>query len=277
MVGTKVPFLDFRERRVCFTDEGDGPPLLLIAGLGGRQSFWAALKPRLTPGFRVLTFDHPGCGESEAPRADLSVADLAALVVVLFDRREIDSALVVGHSMGGAIAQVLALDHASRVSSLVLSSTWAKSDPYFERAFAQRRELLQGLGKEAYARAQCLAVLPPAFVAESPEEAADFERAAVAGAAPDRIVLARIAALLAFDRAADLGRIDCPTLAFACRDDLVVPPHMSRDLATRIPGAIVSELSTGGHFAPLIVADAYGEALQPFLTEQAQRFFGTRL
>ena len=264
-----MPFLDFRERKVCFTDDGDGPPVLLITGLGGRHSFWAALKPQLTPRFRVVTFDHPGCGDSEAPGDDLSVADLAALAVALLDRLEIDRASVVGHSMGGAIAQVLALDHASRVSSLVLSSTWAKSDPYFERAFAQRYDLLTSLGKEAYARAQCLAVLPPAFIAERPEEAARVERAAVTGAAPDHIVLARIAALLAFDRAGDLGRVDSPTVVFSCLDDLVVPPHMSRDLAARISGAVVKVLPTGGHFAPLIMADAYHQAVQPFLVEPA--------
>ena len=130
-----MPSFDFRARNVWFADEGDGPPLLLIAGLSGRQSFWDALKPRLKPRFRVVSFDRPGCGESEAPCDDLSISDFAALAVALLDRLKIDSTLVVGHSMGGAIAQTLALDHASRVSSLVLSSTWAKNDPYFERTF----------------------------------------------------------------------------------------------------------------------------------------------
>jgi aminoacrylate hydrolase len=203
------------------------------------------------------------------PCDDLSISDFAALVVALLDRLEIDNTPVVGHSMGGAIAQTLALDHASRVSSLVLSSTWAKSDPYFERAFAQRCEILKGLGKEAYARAQCLAILPPTFIAERPEEAAAFERGFLVGAAPDHIVLARIAALLAFDNTADLGRIACSTLVIYCRDDAVVPPHMSRDLAAGVPGASVIELSSGGHFAPLTVAEVYGDALQQFLTEQS--------
>ena len=121
--------------------------------------------------------------ESEAPEADLPVEDLAALAAALLDHVDIDHALVAGHSMGGTIAQVLALDHPSRVSALLLSSTWARSDPYFERAFAQRHELLTGLGKAAYARAQVLAVLPPSFVAEAPEEAARMERAACEGAA----------------------------------------------------------------------------------------------
>lgn len=260
-----MPVFAFRDRRVSYSDEGDGPPLLLIPGLGGRQSFWSALTPRLTPDFRVLSFDHPGCGESDAPDSDLSVADLADLAVALLDRLEVESARVVGHSMGGAIAQVLALDHPARVSSLVLSSTWARRDAYFERFFAQRRELLTSLGKEAYARAQTLAVLPPAYIAENPEESARFEQAAIAGAAPDPIVLARIAALLAFDRSAELARIDVPTLVFSCRDDLVVPPHMSRVLALRIPGAVLGEIPSGGHFAPLIAAEAYHEALREML------------
>ena len=263
-----MPSLEFQERNVWFSDDGDGPPLLLIAGLSGRQSFWDALKPRLIPRFRVVSFDHPGCGESEAPRNDLSISDFAALVIALLDHLEIDNALVVGHSMGGTIAQTLALDNSSRVSSLVLSSTWAKKDPYFERAFALRCEIIKGLGKEPYARAQCLAMLPPAFIAERPEEVDSFERAFVAGAAPDHIILARIRALLAFDRTGDLGRIACSALAICCQDDLVVPPHMSRDLAARIPGSTTNELSYGGHFAPLTTANTYGDAVLPFLTKQ---------
>ncbi len=264
-----MPQFSFRDRQVTYGDEGDGPPLLLIPGLAGRQSFWSALAPRLTPDFRILSFDHPGCGESDAPDRDLSVADLAELAVALLDRLEVESARVVGHSMGGAIAQVLALDHPARVSSLVLSSTWARRDAYFERFFAQRCELLTSLGKEAYAAAQTLAVLPPAYIAEKPEEAARFEQAAIAGAAPDPIVLARIAALLAFDRSADLARIGLPTLVFSCRDDLVVPPHMSRVLALRIPDALLNEIPAGGHFAPFIAPEPYHDALGEFLTGQA--------
>ena len=255
----------FRDRAVRYTLEGEGPPLLLIAGLSGRLSFWRALQPRLRAKFRVVSFDHPGCGDSAAPRSDLSVEDLAALAVALLDHLGIDRVLVVGHSMGGAIAQVLALDQPSRVSGLGLSSTWAASDPYFERAFTHRVELLKGLGTAAYIRAQTLAVLPPSLISEDPESAERFERTARKGTAPDHVVLARIAALLAFDRSADLPRISHPALAFCCHDDLVVPPHMTRDLAARIPGAVVRELPYGGHFAPLITPEAYGDALIPFL------------
>ncbi len=67
-----------------------------------------------------------GLRESEAPSHDRSVADLAALAVALLDHLEIDGALVVGHSIGGAIAQTLALDHAARISSLMLSATRQK-------------------------------------------------------------------------------------------------------------------------------------------------------
>lgn len=260
-----MPSFSFQDRSVFYAEEGRGPALLLIPGLGGRLSFWHELVSRLTPDFRVVSFDQPGYGQSEAPRGDIAVQGLAALAVALLDHLGIGRARLIGHSLGGAIAQVLALDYPERVASLVLSSSWAKSDEPFERAFAQRCEILRRDDLAAYVRAQTLAVLPPSIVAESPEIVARFERSAMEGAAPSHITLARIAALLAFDRSADLPRITQPVLTICCHDDRVVPPHMTRDLAGRIPGVRSREFPYGGHFAPLVAPEAFSDALLPFL------------
>ena len=169
--------------------------------------------------------------------------------------------------MGGAVAQAMALDAPDRVRSLVLSSTWARPDAYFRKAFAQRRDILALGGAAAYARAQTLAVLPPAWFAANPQAAEAFERDAEKGCRDPAAILRRIDALLAFDRADKLGAIGMPTLVVYSLGDQVVPPHMSIDLAGRIDGARRAALSAGGHFAPLIAAGDFADAIMGFIGE----------
>lgn len=260
-----MPVIQVAGCDVAYADEGHGPAVLLIPGLGGRISFWRELWPHLTSGHRALSIDYPGSGGSGAPNEAFAVEDLARIAVALLDHLSISQAVVIGHSMGGAVAQAMALDAADRVRSLVLSSTWARPDAYFQKAFAQRREILALGGAAAYARAQTLAVLPPAWFAANPEAAEAFERDAEKGCRDPVAIRRRIDALLAFDRADELGAIKVPTLVVYTRDDQVVPAHLSIDLGARIAGAQTAELAAGGHFAPLIAAADYAETMIEFV------------
>jgi aminoacrylate hydrolase len=94
---------------------------------------------------------------------------------------------------------------------------------------------------------------------------ADEEHAAAAAMAPE-IVLARIAAILRFDRRAELGRIRAPTLVFAAHDDLITPAYFSEALAAAIPGARLVMLPEGGHFYPRVVPEAFQRTVIDFLT-----------
>ena len=262
-----MPVIRYAGHDVAFADEGSGPTVLLIPGLGGRISFWRELWPRLISGYRALSFDRPGSGGSAAPNTVVAVEDLARIAVALCDELSISRAIVVGHSMGGAVAQAMAIDHPDRVQALVLSSTWARPDAYFEKAFAQRRDILVLGGPAAYARAQTLAVLAPAWIAANPEATEAFERDAENGCRDPDAILGRIDALLAFDRSDEVAKIAVPVLAVYCRDDQVVPAYMSIDLAARIAGARTTELTAGGHFAPLVTADDYADVVLGFIGE----------
>ena len=262
----KMQEFTFRDARVAVTDTGRGRPVLFVPGLGGRMSFWSKAASALSREFRVLSFDYPGCGGSETRGHECGVADLAALCAELLDACGVSEAAIVGHSMGGVIAQSLALDAPGRVSALVLSSTWAKPDAYFTRLFENRLEVLRGLGVEAYFRAQALVAFSPGYVAANEDAVQRFEQDSLRGAAPADLIASRIRALLEFNRSGELGSLRCPALAAAIRNDAVVPPHMTRKLAELVPGAGYVEYDEeGGHFAPCIDPSRLCEEVERFL------------
>ncbi|MFK7966010.1 MAG: alpha/beta fold hydrolase [Burkholderiaceae bacterium] len=248
----------------------DGETLLLIPGLGGTMAFWQACWPKLAQRHRLISFDHPGMGASADPRETPNVDRLAQLAIAILDKFDTKHAVFVGHSMGGAIAQTAALDHPSRVRAAVLSSTWARPDHYFQKAFAQRKTLLQHCGRDAYARAQVLSVYPPEWIAANPKAADDQEQRAAASFRDPDVLAQRIDAVLAFDRSADLGRLSCPALVVHCANDLVVPPHMSTFLAQQIDKADTLALSGGGHFAPVIRTEPFTEGVLAFIEQLDQ-------
>ena len=239
--------------------------MILIPGLGGRLSFWNDVTGELSKRFDVLSFDHPGCGQSTRCERPVSAEFLAGATVALMDHLEIRSAFVVGHSFGGAIGQALALDYPDRVDRLVLSSTWACADAGFQRAFEQRKAILRDRGLRAYARMQSLLVLPRQNFATRLEDFDAFERRAAEESGTPETIIERIDALLAFDRSGELSGLSLPVLIAGVRDDRVVPIQMSCALADLIPGSTMIEQPEGGHFWPQFDSRRFVATAYPFL------------
>lgn len=247
---------------------GDGPPLLLIAGLGGLASFWEPLRPALGERFRVAVFDHRGTGSSDRPEhGPYTIERIAADARRVLDHYGIGRAHILGHSTGGAVAQALALDTPGRVDRLVLSGTWERPDGRFRRLFAGRLALLLSGNLAAYQALTHALGYPAAWIEAHDEALTAAESGAAAGLSPVAVAADRIRMLLDFDRSADLGRISAPTLVLAAEDDAIVPPHHARRLAALIPGAAL-ELLTGGHFFPRTEPAAMAAAVVAFLTRR---------
>ena len=112
-----------RERRIAWERHGAGEPLLLVHGLGYARWGWEPVLPGLAERFDVLLFDNRGIGESDAPPGPYTVAELAGDAVAVLDEAGVERAHVVGTSLGGMVAQELALAHPGRVDRLVLACT----------------------------------------------------------------------------------------------------------------------------------------------------------
>jgi aminoacrylate hydrolase len=260
-----MPKLSVGDADLYYESRGDGPPVLLVPGLGGIGTFWASQVAALSRDFRVITHDHRGCGQSSRSRITYSVDQMADDVLRMMDGLRIDAAHYVGHSTGGAIGQTIAQDRPERIKRLVLSATWAGQDGYFRRSFEARKELLRSGGIKSYWRAAALMLRPPAWTSAN-EAALLEEEARTLADPPDAAILeSRIDAIIRFDRRARLGEISAPTLVIVAEDDTVTPRYMSEELAAKIPNARLAVLRYGGHFAPLIDPAGYNKAVGAFL------------
>jgi aminoacrylate hydrolase len=229
------------------------PAVLLIPGLGGRSSVWNAQVEALSEHFIPIAVSHGGQSSMEA---------FAAALLEALDKKGIERCHVVGQSMGGAIAQVIAEDHPHRVDRLVLSSTWCAPTPAFRAAFELRRRILLELGPEAYAAHVALLGWPQEWLDVHPEL---LQQTPEKEEIPH--VLARIDAILGFDRGAQLGSIRARTLVICAEDDNVVPVAHSRRLASGIRGATLKLLRAGGHFPQVTQAAIYSAMLLEFLRD----------
>jgi aminoacrylate hydrolase len=266
-----MPTVSIGDAELYYEDTGRGEPLLLVPGLSGRGSFWASQVPEFSRDFRVVVHDHRGTARSTHSRIRYSVEQMADDVLRLMDALDIEAAHLVGHSTGGAIGQVIALEHPRRLLSLVLSATWAGPDPYFQRLFESRKGVLLAQGVEAYVRASALFMAPPAWISANDALLTEQHKAALAEAAPVEVTASRIDAILHHDRRARLGEIRAPALVIVAQDDIITPRFYSEELASRVPDAKLFVLDTGGHGAPGICAGPYNGAVGAFLRAQLGR------
>jgi aminoacrylate hydrolase len=260
-----MPIAQAADGDIFFESSGQGRPLMLIAGLGGLGGFWREQVAAFSPSHRVIVHDHRGVGRSTRSRIAYSIEQMSRDAIAVMDAAEVDQAIIVGHSTGGAIAQYLAAHFPARVSAVVLGSTWSYADAYFRALFETRAQVLRDAGWAPYQRLGKLLGFPPSFLAAQPHL---LETAA--GDSDADIVLSRIAALLAFDSRPFLQRIQAPCLVIGARDDMITPPHLWETLQQGLPGSRAEVLDHGGHFCPQVVPAQYNRALKSFfrLVEQ---------
>jgi aminoacrylate hydrolase len=244
---------------------GDGEAVFLIAGLSSSAVFWDEIAPALARRFKVVLMDHRGTGRSERPLQSYSVELIARDAIDVLDHFQIARAHIIGHSTGGAIAQVLALDYPDRVHRMILSGSWAKADDYFRILFESRRTILEGAGAEAYAVSGQFLGLPPDWIKD---HIPDLRAAMARGKAdfePVAVTAERIRMIMAYDRLADLHKVTAPSLVIAATDDAIVPFHLSEQLARAITGAQLMRTS-GGHFFPRVNQKLFTEMVVNFIT-----------
>lgn len=250
-----------------YETHGSGPPLFLVAGLGGDGRWWGANIPELARKFTVIVHDHRGTARSTLSRITYSVDQMADDALQLIEGLGYDKVHWCGHSTGGAMGQVLAIGHPERIDRLVLSSTWAKTDAFFRRLFEVRALLLRELGPAAYLKSSALALNSPAWVRDHDADLAAAEARAGETIPIPEIVLSRIDAIVAYDRREQLQKVRASTLALCARDDTVTPLYFTEELVRLIPGARAYVLPDGGHAYPNVHGAEFRRVMISFLSE----------
>src|SRR5918999_4958452 len=265
-----MPLADLGDITLNYQEHGSGDPVLGVMGFALDQRFWSAQIPAVTATNRFITFDNRGLGGSTG-EGPTTIDEMADDAIRLLDHLEIDRTVVFGVSMGGAIAQRIALDHPDRVSALILAVTWARPIEFMRRQETLARTVIRGGGPEALVEASLVRMFTPRFF-EIGAEAIDqmlraFEGESGAGMlASEEVLEAQLDAISKHDVLADMPRIECPTLVAGGRMDMMVPYFASEEIAGAIPGAQLARFETG-HGCMIEEMEAFNRRVEEFLAQ----------
>ncbi len=240
---------------------------MLIAGLGGKGTSWQPFLEAAARCFRVLTFDLPGAGQALPLPGPVRMRELARNVRHLLDQLGVRNARVVGRSMGGMIAQELALLAPERVERLVLVSTAARADAQLQAIFelwARMAEL--GLPAEVRHQSSLLWCLGSRSFSCAARLQAYLRAKGSADRPRDYALQARACA--GHDALERLAALRTPTLVVGGTDDRLTPPRYAEELAKAIPGAELAYIPEAGHLPYLESPELFARVVLSYLNNE---------
>jgi pimeloyl-ACP methyl ester carboxylesterase len=253
-----MPYTTINNQRLFYVQTPDptpdAPALVLIHGGGGSHLHWPPELRRLH-GAVVYALDLPGHGRSDGPGCDTIAAYVSTLIGFL-DAGGIERAVLVGHSMGGAISQMIALAHPERVAGLALIGTGAR--------LRVAPAILEGILSDFESTINLITQW--AWAADAPQELTRLGRQTMAET-PPQVLHGDFAACDAFDVRERLGEIGAPTLVIAGSADRLTPHKLGAYLAEHIPNARLVTVAGGGHMMALEQPGLVARALAGFIEE----------
>ena len=264
-----MPHVRVDRVRIFYQETGapDAPPLVLIMGWGGDHTAWALQAPAFAAEHRVIALDNRGAGQSDVPEPPYTIPGMAEDVIGLMDALGIGRAHICGASMGGMIAQELALRHPDRVRTLGLHCTAAGIDAYGRFLIDTLLAVKARGDREENVRAVMPWILCRKTMVERPEFIRFWIDRALAYPYPISLEgLSRQAeAIRAHDTAARLGELRMPTLVTTGAEDILVPPVSSRELHARIAGSELATIPDAGHLHFIEQAETFNGICLEFL------------
>jgi 3-oxoadipate enol-lactonase len=251
--------------RIHWEEHGHGDPVLLIMGLGATLELWHRVTPMLSGQYRTILFDNRGAGRSDAPPGPYSIPQMADDALAVLDAAGAPTARVFGASMGGMIAQELALSHPERVRSLILGCTAAGG----KAVVPADREVVAALtARTALPPDQAARVMVPfTYDASTPgarveEDCVIRERTAISADAFG----AQYQAIRSWPGSIDrLGALAMPVLVIHGETDRLVPPENGHILARAIPHSKLVMIPNASHIFFTDQPEASKDAILSFL------------
>jgi pimeloyl-ACP methyl ester carboxylesterase len=268
-----LPKTTIGDLRIHWESYGKKEPLLLISGVSGGTWSWEESIEAWFPHFRVIVFDNIGAGRSSKPNRPYTIEEMADHAAAVLDAAGVRHAGVVGLSMGGMIAQELALRHPDRVHhGLVLGCTHCGGrkrippHPNVIQRFADNK----GLSPEEIIDKNLMLLVTPQFLRGGSDALKRYkERQLKAPLQPDYALKRQLDAIGGFNACERIGNIQIPTLILTAERDLLVPPENSRLLSTQIPDAAEKFFANAGHLIYLECAQDFHETVINFFRNTA--------
>mgnify|MGYP001245523744 CR=1 FL=1 len=257
---------------IYYEVHGEGPPLLLISGLGGGTWSWYGQVPYFEEGYRTIIFDNRGAGKSDMPEGPYRMEEFARDALCVLDRLEVERAFVVGVSMGGMIAQELALTAPERIRALVLGCTHCGGEISISPSSEVMRTLMsnEGLSHEEIVKKNLPIFFSAEFLETQPEKIAEYCRVQEeTPRQPDAAYRAQLAAIRGFDASERLPGLLVPTLILTGSRDVVIPRENSYLLAEMIPGSEIVTLPGAGHSIQVECVGDFNTIVDRFIRQVA--------
>jgi 3-oxoadipate enol-lactonase len=268
-----MPFVENQGTKIYWDEQGQGPAVLMIMGLGYASVMWHRTRPILAQRFRTLAFDNRGVGSSDVPPGPYSIAAMAADAAAVLDAAEVAGAHVFGVSMGGMIAQEFALQFPGRTRSLILGCT-SPGGPSAVRAESNVIDILltRGMTPEQ-ART---AILPYIYDAATPQSRIDEDISLRRNWLPSpQGYAAQVMAIRAWEAYSRIAHINAPTLVLHGRSDALIPVANGELIARRIPGAKFVLLEQASHMFLSDQTAAANAEILAFLSSQQEQTPGS--
>jgi pimeloyl-ACP methyl ester carboxylesterase len=260
-----MPYVDRGEARIWWDEAGDGEPLLLIMGLGYSADMWFRLLPELSPRYRTIRFDNRGVGRTGVSPGPYPIEIMAEDAVAVLDAAGVERAHVLGASMGGLIAQEVALRYPERVRSLILGCTLAGGE---HAVPAEPAAMEMAAARATMAPAEAAEVAVPFVYAKGTPRSVIDEDIRVRMAVPTTPdgYTNQFLGVIAWQGSGDrLSQLAVPTLVIHGREDRLVNPANAEVLARLIPHAEVVMLDDASHIFFSEQPEASAKAVLGFL------------
>jgi len=261
-----MPIVNINDCDIYYEIHGQGDPLVLIMGLRRNVEWWYRQIPALSKQFQVIVFDNRGAGRSDKPAMEYSIRLFAEDTAGLMDALKLQGANILGYSMGGNIAQELALNYPEKVKNLILASTGGGG----ERAVLMSPDRLEkfqadaGLKPEEILRKGMDIYFSDDYVANNPADIEEFIEISLRYCQPADAFERQFDACLRHNTVDRLNNIAIPTLIMTGDEDLLVPPENSYVLQELIPAAELHVFPGGRHCVMIEKADHYNNKVVDF-------------
>ena len=253
---------------IAYKEFGSGEPLILLMGLGSSGDKWIPHIKAYQEHFHVYAVDNRGAGYSDKPVAyAYSIEDMARDTIGLMDALGITAAHFNGISMGGAIAQYIAVHYPQRVCSLILTNTFPRCNVSFRRAIEILREAHGQMDTITYGRLLQWMIYAQPFMEEHEDTMIAGEQINLRDSSPmpSYAFKAQCNAILNFDERKNLSKISAPVLVVAGDKDSFVPVYLTMEMVNAIPGAKLYMVQNGGHVQHFEQTEKYNQVTMEFL------------
>jgi len=262
-----MPKLHANGIEIFYEEKGTGEPLLLIAGFACDHTNWSQMIPLLASQYRVIVFDNRGVGQTSAPNTPYSIRQMAEDAAGLLDAIGLSCVHVAGHSMGGQIAQELALAHPGRVRTLMLLASCAKLDERGKAVIESWGDLPRLVDAATGLRLSFPWIYTSHFYATPGTIERVIEEVFSNPFPPSPLgIYQQSRAITSCDTSTRLGGIDCPTLVVVGNEDILSRVSFSEQLVQGIRGAELVVLEKCGHGLPTESPEATAAVLLGFLS-----------